>query len=98
MSQKFILGLLVIGFLILSLNQPIHGETQSSTFRDWQVENGGGYYSESNGTLRMWSNGGSDCPSIALYKQIEPTHDFTFSTQVNAQTAESCAIFVRSSL
>ncbi len=98
MSKKFILSFIVIGFLILSLNQSIHGETQSSTFQDWQVENGGGYYSESNGILRMWSDGGSACPSISLYKQIEPTHDFTFSTQVNAQTAESCAIFVRSNL
>ena len=98
MSNKFVLGLLMISFLLLSLNQPIRCEAQSSTFQDWQVENRGGYYSESNGTLRMWTDGGSDCPSVSIYKQIEPTHDFTFSTQVNAQTAESCAIFVRSSL
>jgi hypothetical protein len=98
MSNKFILGLLLVSFLFLSLNQPIRCEAQSSTFQDWQVENRGGHYSESNGTLRMWTDGGTECPLIALYKQIKPTHDFTFSTQVNAQTAESCAIFVRNRL
>ncbi len=70
----------------------------SPTFQGWQVEDRGGYYSESNGVLRLWSNGGSECPSISLYKQIKPTEDFTFSVQVNAETAESCGVFVRSCL
>lgn len=73
-------------------------EAQSSTFQGWQIEDKGGYYAQSNDVLRLWSNGGSDCPSIALYKQINPKIDFTFSVQVNAETAESCGVFVRSSL
>ena len=98
MSKKLALGLLLIGLLFVTLNQPSLCEVQSSTLQGWQIEDRGGYYSESNGVLRLWSNGGSDCPSISLYKQIKPTDDFTFSIQVNAETAESCGVFVRSSL
>ena len=98
MSKKFLLGLLVISLLLVTLNQPSHCEVQSSTFKGWQVEDSGGYYSESKGVLRLWSNGGSDCPSISLYKQIKPTDSFNFSLQVNAETPESCGIFFRKSL
>ena len=98
MSKKLVLGLLVISLLFITLTQPSLCEVQSSTLQGWQVEDRGGYYSESNGVLRLWSNGGSDCPSISLYKQIKPTDDFTFSLQVNAETPESCGIFFRKSL
>jgi hypothetical protein len=98
MSKKLLLGLLMIGLLFLMLNDPSLCIAQSSTFQGWQVENNNGFYSESNGALRLWTNGGSDCPSIALYKQIKHITDFTFSVQVNAETAESCGIFFRSSL
>jgi len=96
--KKLFLGLIIIGILFCSLNQTGHCEIQSATFQGWQVEDRGGYYSESSGVLRLWSNGGSDCPSISLYKKIKPTDDFTFSVQVNAETAESCGVFVRNSL
>jgi hypothetical protein len=99
MPKALISGLLIIGLLFLMLNQrsPICA-AQSSTFQGWQVENKGGHYSESNDVLRLWSNGGSNCPSIALYRQIKPTSNFTFSVQVNAETAESCCFFIRSNL
>lgn len=98
MSKKLFTGLLMISLLFLTLTQLSHGEVQSSNFQGWQVENRDGYYSESDGVLRLRSDGGSDCPSITLYKQIKPTSDFTFSVQVNAQIPESCGVFIRSSL
>ena len=98
MSKKLVSGFLLIALLFITLNQPSLCEVQSSNFQDWQVEDKGGYYSESNGVLRLWSNGGINCPSISLYKQIKPADNFTFSVQVNAETAESCGIFVRNSL
>lgn len=103
MSKKFFLGLLTVSLLIFTLIQLSRCETQASTLPGWQVDNGGGFYSESNGVIRLWSNGGSDGPYnggpyIGLYKQIKPTADFTFSVQVNAKTMESCAVNLRSSL
>jgi hypothetical protein len=87
-----------VSLLILSPIQLSHCETQSSMIQSWQVENSSGYSSESNGVIHLWSNGGSVCPSIHLYKQIKPTTDFSFSVQVNAQTMESCSIDVRGTL
>jgi len=74
------------------------GETQSSPLSGWQVEHRGGFSSESNGVIRLWSNGGSDDPSLSIYKQIKPANDFTFSLQVNAQAIESFGICLRGSL
>ena len=91
-------GLIVISILFLSLIQTSNGEVQSSLTNGWQVEDKGGYYSDTNNTLRLWSNGGIDCPSISIYKQIKPNTDFTFSIKVNAQTPESCGIFIKSNL
>ena len=76
-----------------STNQPV-----SASISGWQVEDLGGYYSEANGVFNLWSNGGIDCPSIALYKQINIINDFNFSLQVNAATVESCAVVIRGSL
>ena len=98
MSKNVLFGLMVISFLFLALIQTSQCEVQSSISSGWQVEDKGGYYSDNNNTLRLWSNGGDDCPSISLYKQIKPNTDFTFSVQVNAQTAESCGVFIKSSL
>jgi hypothetical protein len=103
MSKKLSTGLLIASLLILSLIQISGCETQSSTLQGWQVDNGGGFYSESNGIIRLWSNGGNDSPYnggpyIGLYKQIKPTTDFIFSVQVNAKVVEGCAINLRSSL
>jgi hypothetical protein len=103
MSKKLATGLLIVSLLILPLIQLSGCETQSSALQGWQVDNGGGFYSESNGVIRLWSNGGNDGPYnggpyIGLYKQIKPTADFTFSVQVKAQVMEGCAINLRSSL
>lgn len=88
----------MISLLFFTLIQTNQCEVQSSTTNGWQIEDKGGYVSETNNTFRLWSNGGSDCPSISLYKQIKPNTDFTFSVQVNAQTPESCGIFIKSDL
>jgi len=74
------------------------GDTQASPFPGWQIEDRGGYYSESNGVIRLRSSGGDICPGITLYKQIAPVADFNFSLQVNVATLESFAIYVRSDL
>ncbi len=102
MNRKPLLGLLIMSLLILSLTQLSVSQTPSS-LAGWQVDNGGGFYSESNGIIRLWSNGGNDSiynggPYIGLYKQIKPTGDFSFSVQVNAQIMESCSINLRGSL
>ena len=98
MSKNLLFGLIVISLLFLTLIQTGQCEVQSSITNGWQVEDKGGYYSDTDNILRLWSNGGSDCPSVSLYKQIKPTTDFTFSVQVNAQTPESCGVFIKSSL
>ena len=98
MSKKNILALFTICFLFFTLIQLSICQVQLSTFQGWQVENKSGFYNESNDTLRLWTNGGNDCPAISRYKQIKPTTDFTFSLQVNAETPESCGIFFRKSL
>jgi hypothetical protein len=97
-SKKLLFGLIVISPLFFTLIQISLCEVQSSTTNGWQIEDKGGYVSETNNTFRLWSNGGSDCPSISLYKQIKPNTDFTFSVQVNAKTPESCGIFIKSDL
>jgi hypothetical protein len=98
MSVKNLLALFTISFLFFTLVQPSLCQVQSFTFQGWQVENDRGFHTESNGALRLWTNGGSIPPSISLYKQIKPTTDFNFSLQVNAQAVESCAIDFRKSL
>src|SRR5450759_4287839 len=98
MSKKLLLGLIVISLLFFTLIQTSQCEVQSSTTNGWQVEDKGGYLSETNNTFRLRSNGGSDCPSISLYKQIKPNTDFTFSVQVNAKIPESLGVFIKSSL
>ena len=100
MLKKHISTLFLVTLLFLGFSQLSRCEDQPTPVfvAGWQVENLGGYCSESNGVFRLWSNGGNDCPSIALYKQINITSDFTFSLQVNAATIESCAVFVRGSL
>jgi hypothetical protein len=98
MSKNVFFGLIAISFLFLTLIQTNQCEVQPSISNGWQVEDQGGYYSDTNNTLRLWSNGGIDCPSISLYKQIKPNNDFSFSVQVNAQTPESCGIFIKKNL
>ncbi len=98
--KKLIPMLLLISLLVLTFSQLSRCESQAAptSLVGWQVEDKGGYYAESNGTLRLWSNGGSVSPAISFYKEIKPSSDFTFSFQVNAETPESCGVFVRSSL
>jgi hypothetical protein len=72
-------------------------QTQSADIDGWIIEDNGGSYTQTGDTLHLWSNGGIDCPGITLWKEIEPTDDLSFSVEVNAETSESCAIFVRES-
>jgi hypothetical protein len=98
MSKNVLFGLIGISLLFLTLIQASQCEVQSPISNGWQVEDQGGYYSDANNTLRLWSNGGIDCPSISLFKQIKPNTDFSFSVQVNAQSPESCGIFIKRNL
>jgi hypothetical protein len=98
MSKIIFFGLIVISLLFFTSIQTSRCEVQSYITNGWQIEDKGGYLSETNNTFRLWSNGGSDCPSISIYKQIKPNTDFTFSVQVNAQTPESCGIFIKGTL
>jgi hypothetical protein len=68
----------------------------STATDDWIVENNGGFYTQtSDGVVHVWSNGGANCPGIILWKEVNPTGDFSFSVQVYANQSESCAIWVR---
>jgi hypothetical protein len=97
MHMKMLLGLLITSILILSLTQ-FGGCDAQLTSQGWQVEDRGGFAAESNGIIHLWSNGGSDDPSISIYKQIKTAGDFTFSVQINAQTLESFGLCLRGTL
>ena len=89
--------LIIAVFLILTLclaSIPFIS-VHAATFQGWQVENGGGQYSQNNGVMNLSGAGGT---YVILYEQIEPTTDFNFSLQVNAATLQGFAIMLRSSL
>jgi hypothetical protein len=114
MSKKHLFALFLISLIFLMFSQLTNCEYQPteqptnqyilSSVSGWQVEytgeNGVGYCSESNGVYRLWSNGGGTiyCPTVALYKEVNVTGDFTFSAEVNSKTMESSALFLRGSL
>jgi hypothetical protein len=88
------LALTICILLVASLSIAQIGLCQTTS--DWIVEDDGGFYTQTDdGTVHVWSEGGIDCPGIILWKEINPTDDFSFSVQVNAQKSESCAIDVR---
>ena len=65
----------------------------TAIFQGWQVYDLDGYYSESNGTIRIWSD--TQDHGVALYKEILPKTDFQFSLQVKALALnDSFGIFV----
>jgi hypothetical protein len=96
--SKLALGLFLAGFLLCVFSYEALCDVQAPTVQGWQIEDRGGYFFESGGVIRFWSDGGSNCPSLILYKQIAPMGDFNFSLQVNAATLESFGVFVRSNL
>lgn len=65
---------------------------QAVIFQGWNVRDGGGYYSESNGTIRIWSDAHDQ--GIGFYKTILPTTDFEFSLQVKANRIDGFGIFI----
>ena len=69
---------------------------QASTVEGWQIENGGGTYSESNGILTL--SGGIGNKNIAFYREVVPATDFSFSLQVKSTTLAGFVIFLKSSL
>ena len=97
--KKHLSVLLLISLLFLAFSELGRCEYQSApaSLAGWQVENIGigAYCSESNGVFNLGTHGGPDCPSIALYKEVNPTGDFNFSMQVKANVNESCAMFLR---
>lgn len=90
---SFFLVTLIIGSLVLF--ESTHFGTAQSSFQGWQVENGGGQYSQSNGLMSFSGNGGN---YITLYEQIAPTESFNFSLQVTAATLQGFAIELRDNL
>jgi hypothetical protein len=58
----------------------------------WTVRNQGGYYSESNGTIRIWSD--THDQGVILYKEISPKSDFEFSLQVKAARMDGFGIVI----
>ena len=114
MSKKHLFALLLISLLFLMISQLSSCEYQPtdqpsnhcilSSVAGWQVEytgeKGVGNCSESNGVYRLWSNGGGTtyCPTVALYKEVNVTGDFTFSAEVNAQTMQNAGLVLRGSL
>jgi hypothetical protein len=96
--KKIVFGLFLTGILLCILGYVALGDVYASASQEWQIEDRGGYYSESDDIIRLRSSGGDICPGIILYKQVAPVTDFNFSLQVTAATLESFGIFVRSSL
>jgi hypothetical protein len=94
--RKMVFGFFLTGILLCTLSHVASGDVSESTFQGWQIEDRGGYCSESAGIIRLRSSGGDICPSITLYKQIAPVEDFNFSLQVNSATLESFGIYVGS--
>ncbi len=59
-------------------------DVRGETVQGWQAVNEGGYYSESDGVIRLWSTNPDRTGGYNLYKEIAPDADFTFSLQVKA--------------
>jgi hypothetical protein len=92
--SKLYLTLIACTIIVLSLC--ISQIDQAAATEDWIIEATGGQYTQtSDGTIHVWSNGGPTCPGITLWKEVNPTGDFSFSVQVYANQSESCAIWVR---
>ena len=96
--KKIVFGLFLTGILLCTLSYVALGDVNISTSQEWQIEDRGGYYSESDGIIRLRSSGGDICPGIYLYKQVVPVADFNFSLQVKAATLLSFGMSVRSNL
>lgn len=94
MSKNPLLSGLLVVILLLSMS--FFANVHASIVDGWQIENGGGTYSESNGILTL--SGGSGNKNIFFYKQVAPVTDFSFSLQVKATTIMGFQINVRSSL
>lgn len=76
--KRLIFGMFLIA-VMFGMSMTFVGNVHAATFQDWQIENGGGQYSESNGVIRLWGTTG-----VTLYEGISPQTDFSFSLQVNA--------------
>ena len=70
------------------------GHAHATTVQSWQIEDGGGHYSESNGLIRLWTYGGW----IVLYREYVPTTDFRASLEVKASVMQGFALMLRGSL
>jgi hypothetical protein len=93
--RKLIYGILLITIMISTLT--LTGNVNAASIVDgWQIENGGGTYSESGGILTL--SGGAGNKNIAFYREVVPSTDFSFSLQVKATTIMGFLLCVRSSL
>lgn len=96
MGNSRLLGVIVIIVLFSSfLTIACANTVKAETFQGWQVEDGGGSYSENDDILSLSGTGGT---YVILYQEISPENSFSFSLQVNAITLQGFAIMLRSSL
>ena len=71
---------------------PVLAQSNGDVVGGWTVKNQGGYYSESNGTIRIWSDAHDQ--GVILYKEISPKSDFEFSLQVKAARMDGFGIVI----
>jgi hypothetical protein len=95
---KKILRTTIIVVLLLSLTPLCLCDFQYSTFEDWQVESDHGYVSRLGDTLRLWTDDTRNDLAVTIFKEYQPTDDFTFSAEVNAAQLQACGLYVRGSL
>jgi len=95
-----ILTLIMLGMLTLAVNVRAITMHSSQQIEDWEIEDGGGFYSfEADDTIRLWSNGGGSLGSpITLYKESRPKEDFNVSLEAKAVQMGGFALMLRGSL
>ncbi len=71
---------------------PVLAQSNGDVVGGWSVKNQGGYYSESNGTIRIWSDAHDQ--GVILYKEISPKSDSEFSLQVKAARMDGFGIVI----
>ncbi|XHH08876.1 MAG: hypothetical protein ACFCUE_15130 [Candidatus Bathyarchaeia archaeon] len=83
---------LLLSVIMTAQFNPATATQQLETLQGWKVRDCGGYCSETNGTIRVWSDKHDE--GVALYKEISPQGDFEFSLQVNAAKIDGFGIFI----
>ena len=88
------LGCALVMMAILCSMFALSGYAYATAVQGWQIEDGGGHCSESNGFIRLWTDGGW----IVLYREYVPATDFRASLEVKASRLQGFALMLRGSL